>query len=252
MKPALTALTLTLAATAAQAEISGEPFAYDVDGEAFEGFVAYNSDLEETRGTVLIVHDWDGLTEYEMRRAEMLAEMGYTAFAIDVYGAERRPQTMEENRAFTSALYEDRDRFRSLLMGAVEASADIPGATEARVMIGYCFGGAAVLESARAGASMDGFVSFHGGLGTPEGQDWSQTAAPIRFFHGTADPVSGPADLAQTLTELQEAGIDHEAQLYGGARHSFTVYGSDDYDLDADQASWLGLQMFLSERLAGG
>ena len=238
-----------LVAGPAAAEIVAEPHRYTVGEEEFEGYVAYNSDLPETKGTVLIVHDWDGLTDYEQRRAEMLAALGYTAFAVDVYGADRRPSGFEENRQFSGELYADRDRFRMLLMGAVDEAANIPGATDAAVMMGYCFGGAAVLEAARAGADLDGFVSFHGGLGTPEGQTWDAAAAPIQFFHGTADPVSGPADLAATLTELQEAGVEHEAQIYGGARHSFTVFGSDDYDLDADQASWLGLQMFLEANL---
>ncbi|PWJ12887.1 dienelactone hydrolase family protein [Jannaschia seohaensis] len=246
----LTAALILVAAPAA-AQIVAEPHLYEVNGESFEGYVAYNSALPSTRGTVLIVHDWDGLTDYEMRRAEMLAALGYTAFAVDVYGAGRRPQGFEENRAFSGALYGDRDRFRSLLLGAVEAAGDIPGATDAAVMIGYCFGGAAVLEAARGGAPLEGFVSFHGGLGTPEGQDWSATPAPIVFFHGTADPVSGPMDLAQTLSELEAAGVPHEAQLFGGARHSFTVYGSDDYDLVADQDSWEGLQTFLEDRLGG-
>ncbi|CUH40401.1 putative esterase [Jannaschia seosinensis] len=245
------AAALILAAAPAAAEIVAEPYGYTVDGTEFEGFVAYNSDLPETRGTVLIVHDWDGLTEYEMRRAEMLAALGYTAFAIDVYGADRRPTSMEENRQFSGELYEDREMFRTRLMGAVSEAAEIPGASDAAVMIGYCFGGAAVLEAARAGADLAGFVSFHGGLGTPEGQDWSATTAPVAFFHGTADPVSGPVELAQTLTELEAADVPHEADIYGGARHSFTVFGSDDYDLDADQASWLGLQMFLEQHLRG-
>jgi dienelactone hydrolase len=242
---------LILAAAPATAEIVAEPHVYEVGGESFEGYVAYNSALPETKGTVLIVHDWDGLTEYEERRAEMLAALGYTAFAVDVYGEGRRPQGFEENRAFSSALYDDRERFRALLLGAAEAAGSIPGATDRAVIMGYCFGGAAVLEAARAGADMRGFAAFHAGLGTPEGQDWSATPAPIAFFHGTADPVAGPVELAQTLMELEEAGVSHEAEIYGGARHSFTVYGSDDYDLEADQDSWLGLQMFLQERLGG-
>jgi dienelactone hydrolase len=249
MRPIIAALTLIAAPAAA--EIVAEPHRYEVNGEAFEGYVAYNSALPETKGTVLIVHDWDGLTGYEERRAEMLAALGYTAFAIDVYGADRRPTSFEENRAFSGALYEDRERFRSLLLGAVEAAGSIPGATDAAVMLGYCFGGAAALEAARAGAELQGFVSFHGGLGTPEGQDWSATAAPVAFFHGTADPVSGPMELAQTLMELEEAGVPHQADIYGGALHSFTVFGSDDYDLEADQASWEGLQEFLEEQLGG-
>ncbi len=242
---ATAALALTVGA--AQAEIVADYHSYTVDGTEFQGYVAYNADLESSRGTVIIVHDWDGMTDYEERRAEMLAAMGYTAFAIDVYGADTDPQGMEEYQALSGALYADRDMFRARLMGSLEEAANIPGATGSVVMMGYCFGGAAVLEAARAGAEAEAFVSFHGGLGTPEGQDYSATTAPVMFFHGSADPVSGMADLAAVLDELQEAGVEHGAQVYGGARHSFTVYGSNDYDLDADQASWNALTAMLND-----
>jgi dienelactone hydrolase len=149
----------------------GDYVTYDVGGMAFEGYVA--TPTGESRGTVLIVHDWDGMTAYEEGRADMLAEAGYTAFAIDVYGAETDPQGFEEYRALSGALYGDRETFRERLLGSIMAAVEIPGATGNMVMIGYCFGGAAVLEAARAGADLDGFVSFHGGLPTPEGQDWS-------------------------------------------------------------------------------
>ncbi|MDP4992355.1 MAG: dienelactone hydrolase family protein [Marivita lacus] len=240
--------TLALTATAAQAEISADYHRYTVGDREYEGYVATNTAIDP-KGTILIVHDWDGMTEYEERRAEMLAALGYTAFAIDVYGADEDPQSVDEYRALSGAMYSDRDAFRMRLMGAIEEAANIPGATDTHVMMGYCFGGAAVLEAARAGADLDGFVSFHGGLGTPEGQDYSATSAPIMLFHGSADPVSGMADLASLLDQLQSAGVDHGAQVFGGARHSFTVYGSSDYDLDADQASWDGLQSFLDAQL---
>ncbi|KUF11169.1 dienelactone hydrolase family protein [Pseudoponticoccus marisrubri] len=237
-----------LGATTAGAEIVADYHRYTVGETEFEGYVATNSAIE-SKGTVLIVHDWDGMTAYEERRAEMLAALGYTAFAIDVYGAETNPQSVDEYRALSGGLYGDRELFRERLMGSIEAAADIPGATDNMVIQGYCFGGAAVLEAARAGAELNGFVSFHGGLGTPEGQDYAAAQGPIMLFHGSADPVSGMADLASLLDELQAAGVDHGAQVFGGARHSFTVYGSSDYDLAADQGSWNGLLEFLDETL---
>ncbi len=246
----LLASTLAFAsATTASAEIIAEPFAYTVGGKDFEGYVARNTNIPQSRGTVLIVHDWDGLTDYEMRRAEMLAALGFTAFAIDVYGADVAPQTVDENRALSGALYADRDTFQERLLGSIEAAAAIPGATDDMVMMGYCFGGAAVLEAARAGADIDGFVSFHGGLGLPEGQSYEAVQAPVMLFHGTADPVSGMAELAALLDALEAASVAHGAEVFGGARHSFTVWGSGDYDLAADQASWAGLLGFLSARL---
>jgi len=237
-----------LAASAAHAEIVGEDHRYSVGDVEFEGYVARNTNTEP-RGTVLIVHDWDGLTNYEKRRAEMLAAAGYTAFAIDVYGADDRPTSMEENREMSGALYADRQTFRERLLGSIAEAGALEGATDGKVIMGYCFGGAAVLEAARAGAEVDGFVSFHGGLGTPEGQDYSATTAPVLLLHGSADPVSGMPELAAVIDEMQSAGVDHDARIFGGARHSFTVFGSGDYDLEADVGSWAALNDFLSDRL---
>ncbi|MFK7791469.1 MAG: dienelactone hydrolase family protein [Devosiaceae bacterium] len=242
-------ITTALGATNVSAEMLGETHMYTIGDLSFEGYVATNTALEQSKGTVLIVHDWDGLTDYEMRRADMLAALGYTAFAIDVYSTEVNPQGFEEYRAASGAMYADRTTFQERLLGAVSEAANIPGASDTMVMIGYCFGGAAVLEAARAGADVDGFVAFHAGLGTPEGQTWDAVNGPIQFHHGSADPVSGLSDLAQTLSELEAAGVEHSAGVYGGARHSFTVFNSSDYLLDADQASWSGLQRFLAETL---
>jgi len=237
------------AASTAPAQITGEYVTYDVGGESFEGYLARNADLEESRGLVLIVHDWDGMTGYEERRADMLAARGYTAFALDVYGAEVNPTSVEENRTLSGALYADRETFRERLLGSLDAARSLEGVPQDAVAMGYCFGGAAVLEMARAGADVSGFVSFHGGLGTPEGQDYGATDAPVLILHGSADPVSGMADLAALLDALQGAGVPHEAQVYGGARHSYTVWGSDDYDVEADDKSWTALTDFLDAQL---
>lgn len=241
--------TSLIIAGGAHAQITAAPFPYTVGDTVFEGYVAHNPNNPATRGTVLIVHDWDGLTDYEQQRAEMLAAMGYTAFAIDVYGADANPQGFEEYRAFSGALYADRATFRERLLGSIAAAAQVPGATENMVMMGYCFGGAAVLEAARAGAEINGFVSFHGGLDLPEGQSYDGVQAPVMLFHGSADPVSGMTDLAALLDALQASGVAHGAQVFGGARHSFTVFGSRDYDVTADQGSWAGLAAFLDEVL---
>lgn len=242
----VTALCAGLLAAPATAQIMGESFEYEVGGTTFEGYVARNTNTTP-RGSVMIVHDWDGMTDYEMTRANMLAAMGYTVFAVDVYGADEDPQGFEEYRALSGALYADRALFRERLLGSLAAASGIEGWTDDVVVSGYCFGGAAVLEMARAGADVDGFVSFHGGLGTPEGQDYSTTAAPVLLLHGSADPVSGMADLATLLDELQAAGVEHDAHIFGGARHSFTVFGSGDYDLDADQGSWSAFTAFLDD-----
>jgi dienelactone hydrolase len=239
------ALLCSFGAGSAGAEIVGTHLSYGPGGDAFSGYLARDTSVSQARGTVLIVHDWDGLNDYEMRRAEMLAAEGYTAFAVDLFGAEANPQGIDDYRRLTGELYGDRDLFRARLQAAFDAMSDLPGAGGPVTLIGYCFGGAAVLEAARMGAELDAFVSFHGGLDTPEGQSYDGVTAPVMVFHGSADPVSGMADLAALLDELQSAGVPHGAQVFGGARHSFTVWGSRDYDAAADLGSWAGLLTFL-------
>ncbi|WP_273523579.1 dienelactone hydrolase family protein [Rhodosalinus sediminis] len=237
-----------LAAPAAQAQVEGVYVDYTLGDTVFEGYYARNAALDEVRGTVVIVHDWDGMTAYEERRAEMLAARGYAAFALDVYGKEADPQGVDDYRALSGAMYGDRETFRARLRAGVEAARAQEGAPEAVVVMGYCFGGAGTLELARAGADVEGFVSFHGGLGTPEGQSYAGQDAPVLLLHGSADPVSGMGELAALLDALQAAEVPHAARVFGGARHSFTVWGSDDYDLAADRASWDALEDFLSDR----
>jgi len=148
------ARTLTLAAaTLAFAGLSAPAFAdivtkaveYDVGGTAYEGYFAINDAAGDDQPLVVIVHDWDGLTDYEMRRAEMLAELGFAAFAIDAYGKGVRPTTLDDKKAESGRLYKDRELFRERLMGGLKAATGMDGVDdEDVVVIGYCFGGAFV------------------------------------------------------------------------------------------------------------
>jgi dienelactone hydrolase len=247
---AVGAVALAAFAAPALAEIRGEAVTYEVDGQTYEGYYARNTALGADQPVVLIVHDWDGLGAYERERAHMLARMGYAAFAVDVYGQGVRPETLEDKRAESGALYQDRDEFRTRLAGSLDQIAELEGADPDRVVaIGYCFGGSAVLEMARAGHDTRGFVSFHGGLGTPEGQDYADVAAPILVLHGSNDSVSGLDDIADLSDRLDKAGASYSVEIYGGARHAFTVWGSDRYQARADLHSWDALSDFLDERL---
>jgi dienelactone hydrolase len=138
---------------------------------------------------------------------------------------------------------------RSLLNAALEA-AKAQGADSANaVAMGYCFGGAAVLELARSGADLKGFVSFHGGLTTPEGQDYAQTKGKLLILHGTADTSVTMEHFAALAAALEEKGVAHEMITYGGAPHAFTVFGTERYREDADKKSWRRFGEFLSETL---
>jgi len=237
---AMLSLLLTSGALAAGQEIT-----YQIGGRDYEGyFVSPAPDAP----LVLLIHDWDGLTDYEVKRAEMLGELGYAVFAPDLFGAERRPETTEEKRELTGALYADREEMRLRLNAGLETARTRAGDVPA-VATGYCFGGTCVLELARSGAPMRGFITFHGGLETPEGQDYSEATGEYLVLHGTADQAVTMDSFAALATELEEAGLPHEMITYGGAPHAFTVFGSDRYRDDADRKSWNRFAAFLEDVL---
>ncbi len=231
---------------ASTAVAAGGEITYEVDDRQFEGYY-----VSPAPGAplVLLVHDWDGLTDYEVKRAEMLAEMGYAVFAVDLFGKGVRPAATDERRRLTGELYKDRARMRTLLQGALTAARKQGGNVDHAVAAGYCFGGAAVLELARSGADLKGFVTFHGGLEIPEGQDYSRARGRLLILHGTADTSVTMADFAALAVELEKAGVPHEMITYGGAPHAFTVVGGDRYRKDADRKSWKRFGEFLTETL---
>ncbi|WP_321313063.1 dienelactone hydrolase family protein [Halarcobacter sp.] len=208
---------------------------YEVDGKKYEGYISSPS---QNAPLVFLVHDWDGLTDYEVKRAKMLNEMGYATFAVDLYGKGVRPEKIEDKKRLTSELYKDRVKMRTLLDGGFNEAKKLGLNVSNAVGIGYCFGGAAILEMARSGAKLKKFIPFHGGLQTPKGQDYSRTKGEIVVFHGTADKAVSMQDFANLAVELEKTGIKHEMLTYSGAPHAFTVFGSKRYHEEADKASW--------------
>ena len=233
---------LTVATYASGA--TGTSVTYQVNGQSYEGYYISPS---ERAPFVLLIHDWDGLTDYEIKRADMLAKLGYAVFALDLFGAGVRPTEIKDKRQHTGELYKDREKMRALMKGALDTAGNKGANVDNAVAFGYCFGGAAVLELARSGADLKGFATFHGGLKTPQGQDYSKTRGKILIMHGSADtaiPMDQFADLAQ---ELESAGAAHEMITYGGAQHAFTVFGGGRYQEIADKKSWKRFTEFLAD-----
>ncbi len=224
----------------------GRDVDYKVGRDTFRGYFVSQ---QKTSPLVLLVHDWDGITRYEKRRASMLYELGYSVFVIDLFGKDVRPTIVAEKRKLTQSLYSDRQRMRTLLDGGLSAAGQYGADVENSVVAGYCFGGAAVLEFARSGTDLKGFVSFHGGLATPEGQDYSKVKGEVFIFHGTADNAVSMDEFAELAQALEQDGIKHEMITYSGAPHAFTVFGSDRYRKDADLKSWQRFTLFLDQTL---
>ena len=239
----LTGFTILMLAFSS-AWASGKTVTYQVDGADYEGYCVSpggNAPL------VLLIHDWDGLTDYEVRRANMLSDMGYAVFAADLFGAGVRPTEVKDKRQHTGELYKDRAKMRALMNGALEQAAAMGGNRGNAVAMGYCFGGAAVLELARSGSDLKGFATFHGGLKTPDGQNYANTKGRLLIMHGTADTAITMDQFAGLANELEAAGVRHEMVTYSGAPHAFTVFGSPRYREDADKKSWNLFGEFLGE-----
>ncbi len=224
----------------------GQLITYQIAGNDYEGYYISPS---KSSPLVILIHDWDGMTAYEIKRADMLADLGYSVFALDLFGKGIRPVEIADKKKLTGELYKDRPKMRMLMDGALEHARTLGADTTRAVVAGYCFGGAASLEWARSGADFKGFAIFHGGLTTPEGQDYSKTQGEILVLHGSVDKVAPMETFAQLAVELETAGVSHEMVAYSNAPHAFTVFGSKRYRETADKKSWNHFVSFLSQTL---
>lgn len=211
-----------------------------------QAYLGYYAEGKADKALVILLHDWDGLTDYEKTRADMLAKVGYSVFAADLFGKDVRPTTVADKRKCTTMLSQDRPQMRALMQAALEA-ARAQGANQSHVVVmGYCFGGTAALEWARSGADLAGFASFHGGLTTPEGQTYAKTKGHVLIFHGSADSMITMDHFAGVVKEMEEHKVSHEAYSYGGAPHSFTKFGSKAYREKADTLSWARFLQYIN------
>lgn len=231
---AVSMMALTVSQTAAA--ITTKNVTYTVDDQAYEGYYAKAD--KPNAPFILLIHDWDGLTDYERKRAEMLATEGYNVLAADMFGQGIRPTSVEENKRLTGALYDDRSKMRRLLEGALNAGRLQGNDVRKGVTMGYCFGGTVALELARSGFPQKAFVPFHGAFDIPTGQSYDKTTGEILVFHGSADDSVSLESFATLGKTLEAAKVPHEMITYSGAPHAFTVFGSDRYDARADKRSW--------------
>lgn len=244
-------LAMTIPTTA----IAGETVLYEHDGTTLEGYMAWPEPLpDEPLGAVIVVHEWKGLDDYARMRADMLAELGYIAFAADIYGQGVRPQTTQEAGELAGKYRGDRPLLRGRMLAALDTLLAHPSVDPGRVAaIGYCFGGSAVLELARSGADVAGVVSFHGSLGTDMPAEPDSVQAQVLVLHGAADPHVPWEHVTTLAEELDGAGVDWQLVAYSGAMHSFTNPSSNNpeggsmYDETADQRSWQDMLQFFAE-----
>ena len=244
-----------IAAVGARAEIKTEAIEYKEGDTTLEGWHAYDDSVQGKRPGVLIVHQWKGLTDYEMKRADMLAKLGYNVFAVDIYGKGIRPKSPQEAGAQAGKYKGDRPLLRKRVTAGLDVlrKSDLTD-TKRIAAIGYCFGGTTALELARSGADISGVVSFHGGLSTPTPEDAKNIKAKILALHGADDPNVPPKEVEGFEKEMRDAKVDWQLVAYGGAVHSFTDWnaGNDNskgaaYNEKADKRSWEAMKEFFAE-----
>ena len=248
-------MVLCLSVSLAWAGLKTEEVEYRAGDTVMTGYLAYDDSIKGERPGVLVVHEWWGHNEYARKRAEMLAQLGYTALALDMYGDGKVVDHPDDAKAFMMAATSDAaaltarfDAAHELLKGHDTVDAGQVAA------IGYCFGGAVVLNMARAGKPLAGVVSYHGSLGTQAPAQEGKVEASVLVFTGAEDPMVPAEQVASFEQEMQAAHVDYELISYPGAKHSFTNPGADAfgkrfnmplaYDAKADRDSWERTQQF--------
>jgi len=234
--------------------IQTETVDYEHQGTALQGFKAWDDSVPGPRPAVLVSHAWAGRGEFENERARDLAELGYTGFALDLYGKGVLGSSVEENQKLMGPFLEDRAMLQDRLKTALDLVRGMPDVDQNHVAaIGFCFGGLCVLDIARTGEDVDGVISFHGLFNAPEVGKADRIKAKVLALHGWDDPMAEPDSVVGFAKEMSEAQADWRLHAYGGTMHAFTNPNANDPDLgtvynekSADLA-WKAMRDFLSE-----
>jgi dienelactone hydrolase len=242
-------------AFSAEARVHTETVEYKDGDTMLEGYLAYDDAVKEKRPGVVVVHEWWGLNDYAKGRAEQLANLGYVAFAIDMYGKGVRAKTAEEAGKLAGIYRADRKLMRRRAAAGLEVLKKYPLTDTKRIAaIGYCFGGGVVLEMARAGTDIAGVVSFHGNLDNPNPADAKNIRARVLVLHGADDPFVKPEQVDAFWDEMKKTSSDWQVNIYSGAVHSFTnpASGSDPskgvaYNEKAAARAWSAMKLFFGE-----
>jgi len=250
----VTGLFLLMTIIDAQA---GQEVSYSNEGTTFRGYLAMPANASGAVPGILVVHEWWGHNDYARKRADMLADLGYAALAVDMYGDGKQADHPKTAGEFSHQVMTGGDLMKVRFLAAMDFLKDQGGVdSEKTGAIGYCFGGAVVLNMARAGVDLDGVVSFHGSL-----QRTVETQKPIKtrilVCHGAEDSFIPQEAIDSFKQEMEDAEADYEFISYPGAKHSFTNPEADAkaekfgigiaYDKGADQQSWKDMTHFFKE-----
>lgn len=232
-----------------EVNITGTEVTYSTDSTTMKGYLAKDANATEKRPGILVIHEWWGHNDYTRERADMLAELGYTALAVDMYGDGKQAGHPQDAGKFSgevmSNLPEAKARFEQAL-ATLKADPTVDG--ERIGVIGYCFGGSVALSMANAGYDLDAVAAFHSGLGLPIMPEAGAIKAEILVCNGADDPFVPAEQTEAWKAAMDEAGANYKYVAYEGAVHAFTSPGADElgakfelplaYQKEADEQSW--------------
>ena len=258
MRIFLAAVLLMVFMQSVNAAVVGKEVDYKSGGVTLKGYLAYDDSIKGKRPGILVVHEWWGHNAYARKRARMLAEMGYVAFALDMYGNGKTAAHPKEAGEFANAVFKDLPVMKARFNAAKDVLAAAPETdTHNMAAIGYCFGGGVVLAMARSGVNLKGVVSFHGMLDTKTPAEKGKVKARVLVLTGGADKFNPPASVAKFKKEMRHAGVRYKLISYPGAMHSFTNPEATElgkkfnlplaYNPAADRLSWTAMQEFFNK-----
>jgi dienelactone hydrolase len=240
------------------AAIQSKEVSYQVNGTELTGFMAWNDAQQGKRPGVLVVHEWWGHNDYARKRAQDLAKEGYVGFALDMYGDKKLAEHPQDaNKFMTEVMSRAEEMLARFNAGKAQLKASELVDSENIAAIGYCFGGAVVLNVARGDSDLAGVVSFHGNL-DPLKKDNSPISTPILVLNGADDPFVKAESIENFKAEMKKRGADYKFVNYKGAKHSFTNPGATavgekfelplEYNAKVDKKSWKAMKAFLKKQ----
>ncbi len=239
-----------------QVSIKGEEVTYNTKETAMIGYLAFDENMEGKRPGVIVIHEWWGHNDYVRERADMLAELGYTALAVDMYGDGRQAAHPEDAGKFSGMVMSNMDEAQARFEAALKILKDHPSVdTSSLAAIGYCFGGSVALTMANAGMPLDAVAAFHSGVQLPI-MPGENLKAKVLVCNGADDPFVSAESVSAFTEAMEQVNADYKYIAYEGAVHAFTSKGADSlgtkfglplaYNQEADEKSWAELQELLT------
>ena len=250
----LVVLTILSLTTIAHAEVQTQEIEYTQNGTTLRGYLAYGSAIKEKHPGILVVHEWWGHNEHARDRARMLAKIGYTALAVDMYGNGKVADHPKKAGEFMNAAFNDWDTSQARFNKAKEFLQSHKTVDAERIgSIGFCFGGAVSLRMARGGADLDGVVAFHSAL--PLQPAIANMKASVLVINGSQDGFLKPETVGSFSSQMMAGNADFTYMSLAGTKHSFTNKQADEfskkfnipslqYNKQSDERSWAAMQKF--------